>query len=147
MLVHLSSSSANVESQRLTELWRQLAAKFGDIKFCEIRGNMCIEGYPERNTPTILVYRNGEIVRQLVTLRELKGPRTTVEGNDSLFQVAFRFPVNVRLADLEKMLLELGAVKESDVRLKKRSDSSEDERPSKIKSSKPTVEDDDDDWD
>ncbi|PYI08841.1 thioredoxin-like protein [Aspergillus sclerotiicarbonarius CBS 121057] len=128
VLVHLSSSSANVESQRLTELWRQLAAKFGDIKFCEIRGNMCIEGYPERNTPTILVYRNGEIMRQLVTLRELKGPRTTME-------------------DLEKMLLELGAVKESDVRLKKRSDSSDDERPSKIKSSKPTVEDDDDDWD
>ncbi|OJI82071.1 hypothetical protein ASPTUDRAFT_45434 [Aspergillus tubingensis CBS 134.48] len=128
VLVHLSSSGANVESQRLTELWRQLAAKFGDIKFCEIRGNMCIEGYPERNTPTILVYRNGEIMKQLITLREMKGPRTTVE-------------------DLEKMLLELGAVKESDVRLKKRSDSSEDERPSKLKSSRPTVEDDDDDWD
>lgn len=82
VLVHLSSSGANVESQRLTELWRQLAAKFGDIKFCEIRGNMCIEGYPERNTPTILVYRNGEIMKQLITLREMKGPRTTVEGKD-----------------------------------------------------------------
>lgn len=81
VLVHLSSSSSgNVESQRLTELWRQLATKFGDIKFCEIRGNMCIEGYPERNTPTILVYKDGEIRRQLVTLRELKGPRTTIEG-------------------------------------------------------------------
>lgn len=43
---------------------------------------MCIEGYPERNTPTILVYRNGEIMRQLITLREMKGPRTTVEGKD-----------------------------------------------------------------
>lgn len=57
------------------------------------------------------------------------------------------FVSNTRLVDLEKMLLELGAVKESDVRLKKRSDSSEDERPSKLKSSRPTVEDDDDDWD
>ncbi|OOO14728.1 Phosducin, thioredoxin-like domain [Aspergillus oryzae] len=127
VLVHLSSSSSgNVESQRLTELWRQLATKFGDIKFCEIRGNMCIEGYPERNTPTILVYKDGEIRRQLVTLRELKGPRTMIE-------------------DLERMLLDLGALKESDVRLKKRSDDSDDVRPSKIKQSR--VDDDDDDWD
>ncbi|KAE8339962.1 hypothetical protein BDV24DRAFT_134791 [Aspergillus arachidicola] len=127
VLVHLSSSSSgNVESQRLTELWRQLATKFGDIKFCEIRGNMCIEGYPERNTPTILVYKDGEIRRQLVTLRELKGTRTTIE-------------------DLERMLLDLGALKESDVRLKKRSDDSDDVRPSKIKQSR--VDDDDDDWD
>ncbi|KAB8215759.1 thioredoxin-like protein [Aspergillus novoparasiticus] len=128
VLVHLSSSSSgNVESQRLTELWRQLATKFGDIKFCEIRGNMCIEGYPERNTPTILVYKDGEIRRQLVTLRELKGPRTTIE-------------------DLERMLLDLGALKESDVRLKKRSDDSDDIRPSKIKQSR-VDDDDDDDWD
>ncbi|RAH42085.1 phosducin family protein [Aspergillus brunneoviolaceus CBS 621.78] len=131
VLVHLSSSTGgNVESQRLTELWRTLAAKYGDIKFCEIRANMCIEGYPERNTPTILVYRNTEIKRQLVTLQELKGPRTTVE-------------------DIERLLLDLGALKESDVRLKKRSDSSDDERPAmdKNKSIRPMVQDDDDDWD
>ncbi|KAE8160346.1 thioredoxin-like protein [Aspergillus tamarii] len=127
VLVHLSSSSSgNIESQRLAELWRQLATKFGDIKFCEIRGNMCIEGYPDRNTPTILVYKDGEIRRQLVTLKELKGPRTTIE-------------------DVERMLLDLGALKESDVRLKKRSDDSDDDHPSKIKQSR--VDDDDDDWD
>ncbi|GES62797.1 phosducin family protein [Aspergillus terreus] len=127
VLVHLtSSSSANVESRILTELWRQLAAKYGDIKFCEIRGDMCIEGYPDRNTPTILVYKDGEIRQQLITLKGLRGPKTKIE-------------------DLERMLLDLGALKESDVRLKKRSDSSDDERPSTIK--KTQVDDDDDDWD
>ena len=80
VLVNLTSQGGNVESQILTELWRQLAAKFGDVKFCEIRADMCIEGYPERNTPTILVYKDTEIRRQLVTLRELKGPRTKIEG-------------------------------------------------------------------
>ncbi|KAF9886084.1 hypothetical protein FE257_012019 [Aspergillus nanangensis] len=125
VLVHLtSSSSASVESRILSELWRQLASKYGDIKFCEIRGNMCIEGYPDRNTPTILVYKDGEIRRQLITLKELRGPRTKIE-------------------DIERMLLDLGALKESDVRLKKRSDSSDDDRPS----NKPQVDDDDDDWD
>lgn len=64
----------------LSDIWRQLAAKFGDVKFCEIRGDMCIEGYPDRNTPTILVYKDGEIRRQFVTLRELNGVRTKVEG-------------------------------------------------------------------
>ncbi|KAE8350807.1 thioredoxin-like protein [Aspergillus coremiiformis] len=127
VFVHLSSStSGNVESQLLTELWRQLATKYGDIKFCEIRGNMCIEGYPDRNTPTILVYKDGEIRRQLVTLRELKGPRT-------------------RLEDLEGILLDLGALKESDIRLKKRSDDSDDDRP--LKNKQLEAEAYDDDWD
>lgn len=83
VLVNLTSQGANVESRVLTELWRQIAPKFGDIKFCEIRADMCIEGYPERNTPTILVYKDTEIRKQLITLRELNGPRTKLEGKFS----------------------------------------------------------------
>ncbi|ODM18987.1 hypothetical protein SI65_05604 [Aspergillus cristatus] len=126
VLVHLSSPSggANPESRILSEIWRQAAAKFGDIKFCEIRADMCIEGYPERNTPTVLVYKDGEIRRQLVTLKEVGGVRT-------------------KLADIEQMLLDLGALKESDVRLKKRSDSDEEDS----KAEEYNVEDYDDDWD
>lgn len=81
VLVHLTSSlGTNIESQILTELWREMARDFGDIKFCEIRADMCIEGYPERNTPTILVYKDGDIQKQVVTLRELGGEHTTVRG-------------------------------------------------------------------
>lgn len=126
VLVNLTSQGANVESRVLTELWRQLAAKFGDIKFCEIRADMCIEGYPEKNTPTILVYKDTEIKRQLITLRELNGPRTKVE-------------------DLERLLIDIGALKESDVRLKKRSDDEEDYR--KTGDDELKIEDYDDDWD
>ena len=82
VLVLLTSSlGTNVESRLLQELWRELARKFGDVKFCEIRADLCIEGYPERNTPTILVYRSGEIKKQLVTLRELRGTNTEIRGN------------------------------------------------------------------
>ncbi|KAJ5294138.1 hypothetical protein PENANT_c009G07097 [Penicillium antarcticum] len=122
VLVNLTSMGGNVESRVLTELWRQLAAKFGDIKFCEIRADMCIEGYPEKNTPTILVYKDTEIVKQLITLQQLKGPRTKVE-------------------DIERLLVEIGALKENDVRLKKR-DEDEDEKADDL-----NVEDYDDDWD
>ena len=85
--MNLSSSSgaSNPESRILPEIWNQLASKFGDVKFCEIRANMCIEGYPDKNTPTILVYKDGEIRKQFVTLRELNGPRTKIEGGFQLF--------------------------------------------------------------
>ena len=82
VFVHLSSSLAsNMESQRLTELWRELAGRFGDVKFCEIRADMCMEGYPERNCPTILIYKDGDIKRQIVTLRELRGHATKANGS------------------------------------------------------------------
>ena len=88
VLVHLTSSlGTNVESRLLTEVWREMALKFGDIKFCEIRADMCIEGYPERNTPTILVYRNGDIKKQVVTLRELNGEQTSIKGTSCLLQI------------------------------------------------------------
>ena len=102
VLVHLTSSrGTNVESNLLTELWRELARKYADLKLCEMRADLCIEGYPERNTPTVLVYKDGDIRRQIVTLAEFNGPRT-------------------RIADLERMLLDLGAIKQNDVRMKRR---------------------------
>ena len=126
VLVHLRSSvETNVESRVLSELWREMARKYGDVKFCEMRADMCIEGYPERNTPTILVYKDGDIKRQIVTLAELNGPRSSV-------------------ADLESMLLDLGAVKEHDVRLKRRG--SEDNLQQQ-NGAKRSVENDENDWD
>ena len=81
ILVHLTSSlGSNTESRLLTDLWREIARKFGDIKFCEIRADLCIDGYPERNTPTILVYRDGDVKRQVITLRELNGQHTSIKG-------------------------------------------------------------------
>ena len=84
-----SASGGNTESKLLVELWRELARKFGDVKFCQIRGDMCIEGYPEKNTPTILVYKDGDIKRQVVTLREFGGVRTTLEGKCTRFPPRF----------------------------------------------------------
>jgi hypothetical protein len=84
-----SSQGTNVESRILIEFWRQLAQRFGDVKFCQMRADLCIEGYPEKNTPTVLVYKDGDIKKQLVTLRELRGLQTKVEGKFILlFRVA-----------------------------------------------------------
>lgn len=81
VLVHLTSSlGTNVESQLLTELWREMARKFGEVKFCEMRADMCIKGYPEKNTPTILVYRDGDIKQQIITLHRFGGERSGLAG-------------------------------------------------------------------
>ena len=81
VLVLLTSShGANTESRILIDIWRELACKFGDVKFCQIRGDLCIDGYPDRNTPTIIIYKDGDIKKQIVTLRELQGPQTKIQG-------------------------------------------------------------------
>jgi hypothetical protein len=75
-----SSSGTNMESRVLIEIWRELARKFGEVKFCQIQGDLCIEGYPDRNCPTVLVYKDGDVKRQIVTLKELRGEQTKTEG-------------------------------------------------------------------
>jgi hypothetical protein len=64
----------------MIEHWRELAKRFGDVKFCQMRADLCIEGYPDKNTPTVLIYKDGDIKRQIVTLMQLSGPRTSVQG-------------------------------------------------------------------
>jgi len=75
----------------MTELWRELAKKFGDVKFCQIRGDLCIEGYPDKNTPTILVYKDGDIKKQIVTLKELQGTHTKIQGECYVGRFILRF--------------------------------------------------------
>lgn len=119
VLVHLTSSLAtNVESRVLTDLWREMARKYGDVKFCEIRADLCIEGYPEKNTPTILIYRDGDIKRQIITLHELNGPR-------------------MNLGNLERLLCQVGAIAENDARLRQHDDDG-------LKAEEKSMDDDDD---
>ncbi|KAI9842944.1 MAG: hypothetical protein M1837_006681 [Sclerophora amabilis] len=128
VVVHLTSSlGTNTESRVLTEIWRELAPKFGDVKFCEIRADLCIERYPEKNCPTILVYRNEEIVRQLVTLRELGGVKTTQK-------------------DIEALLVSISAISASDHRVLPKASDQQDQPRSSIRSGNKLDDDDDDDW-
>jgi hypothetical protein len=104
VLVLLTSShGTNPESRILIEIWRQLAQRFGDVKFCQIRADLCIEGYPEKNTPTVLIYKDGDIKKQIVTLRELRGAHTTAEGKCTSFAMSFS-PCNSRNRHPPKLL-------------------------------------------
>jgi hypothetical protein len=134
VLVNLTSGlGTNVESRILTELWRKAAREYGEVKFCEIRGDMAIEGYPDRNCPTILVYDKGDIVKQVVTLVMMGG-------------------VKVGMTEIDRLLIEIGAIKDNDMRVTKRRKDKEDEEEERrehggIRSMQASAEDDDDDWD
>ena len=79
VLVLLTSPQGeNTESRLAEEAWLELSHRWCDLKFCQMRADLCIEGYPEKNTPTVLVYRNGDIKKQLITFKELQGEGTTV---------------------------------------------------------------------
>lgn len=139
VLVNLISGlGTNIESRILSELWRQAAREYGEVKFCEIRGDMAIEGYPDRNCPTILVYDKGDITKQVVTLMTLGG-------------------VKIGMAQIDKLLIEVGAIKDNDMRVMKRLRDAEDEaeetrerggiRGPKVASRQNVANDDDDEWD
>ncbi|PVH16859.1 uncharacterized protein CXQ87_004415 [Candidozyma duobushaemuli] len=97
VILHMSAQSA-VQSRLLGSLTVELARKFPEIKFCEIPANRCVENYPEANCPTLIIYHKQQIAKQYVTLTQLGGS-------------------DCKLKDLEKVLVEIGAVKDADERL------------------------------
>lgn len=107
VLVHLSHPG-KLQSRLVSELFRQAAPKFKELKFCEIEGKRAIENYPDENCPTILIYHNGDVLKQYIGL-------TMLRGNDT------------KLRDLEDKLVELGVFKEQDVRLFANQEYSDDE--------------------
>ncbi|KAH8662231.1 thioredoxin-like protein [Xylariales sp. PMI_506] len=136
VFVNLTSSmGTNVESRVLSDLWRQAAREYGDVKFCEIQANKAIENYPDRNCPTILVYKNGDIVKQIVTLMTVGG-------------------VRMSMLELDNLLVEVGAVGEKDIRVLKRRRDAEDAKEEQLMGKgiktgnlRHATVDDDDDWD
>jgi hypothetical protein len=136
VFVNLTASlGTNVESRVLSELWKQAAKEYGDVKFCEIRADKAIENYPDRNCPTILVYKNGDIAKQVVTLATIGGVRAS-------------------MVEIDNLLVEVGAVGEKDMRVVKRKRDVEDAKEAQltgkgIKSGNlhHATDDDDDDWD
>ena len=47
-------------------LLERLAAKFCDVKFVAIPHDDCIPGYPDANLPTLLLYRDDDLLGQRV---------------------------------------------------------------------------------
>lgn len=44
----------------------KLARKYKATSFLKITADLCIENYPDKNVPTLLIYGNGELKKQLI---------------------------------------------------------------------------------
>eukprot|EP01132_Coremiostelium_polycephalum_P006248 gene6248-7779_t len=78
VVVHLFKNGIP-QCQLINQHLSVLAKKFKATKFVKIRSEEAIHNYPDRNLPTILVYFNGSIVGQIITLSATGGDATTVK--------------------------------------------------------------------
>lgn len=60
-------------------LLEKLARKYKDVKFLQIESSDCIPGYPDANLPTIFVYRDDDLLRQLVGAAALGGAQFGID--------------------------------------------------------------------
>ncbi|WWD16280.1 hypothetical protein CI109_100706 [Kwoniella shandongensis] len=83
VVVYLFKDSVPL-SQHLRPLLQQLAAAHPSTKFLSIPAGLCIPNYPDKNVPTLLIYRNGDMVGNVVAGMGLKGLKTTVRDLEGL---------------------------------------------------------------
>ncbi|KAL7423372.1 Proteolipid protein 2 [Cryptotrichosporon argae] len=71
-------------SQHLSPLLHQLAAAHPATRFLSIPAQLCIPNYPDKNVPTLLVYRAGDVRGNIVAGAGLSGLRTNVRELEAL---------------------------------------------------------------
>jgi hypothetical protein len=97
VFVHISYPGVQT-CKLLTGLYNRLAPKYKELKFVQIDARQINDRYPHENCPTILIYKNGDVVKQVVTL-------STIGGNST------------GIKDMENLIISVGAVPHSDRRL------------------------------
>ena len=111
------------------------------LKILKIPGDQCIEGYPDRLMPTLLVYGPNDYRTQIVGLAELGGNNTRIPG---ILQLPRLCLTNV---DLERYAEKIGALSKAELRVTRdRDENDEDNRP-QMRKSVVNDNDDEDDWD
>lgn len=66
-------------------LIHQLASLYPSTKFVSIVSDQCIENYPDKNVPTIIVYRNGKMMGQVVGIDAYGGEKAKLIGECGFF--------------------------------------------------------------
>lgn len=69
-------------------LINELASLYPSSKFVSIVSDHCIENYPDKNVPTLLVYRKGALMGQIVGLGSMNGMNATLRGASSLLSLS-----------------------------------------------------------
>ncbi|KAI8622041.1 thioredoxin-like protein [Chytriomyces sp. MP71] len=76
-----------------------LARNHRAVKFLKIVGDQCIPNYPDKNCPTVIIYKDSDLRANLVGIQSLGG-------------------INVKAYDLERMLVGYGVVEKAVLNVK-----------------------------
>lgn len=114
------------ESNLLEAILKRLAAKNKATKFLKIKADGCIENYPDRNVPTLIVYGEGDLKQNIIGTGRFGGKGMSLE--------------NVEIA-----LTQIGAI---NPKKKSNDDDTDDEDQSKFRLNyQSKQQDSDSDWD
>src|ERR1700721_911047 len=111
LVVPLSSKTnySIPQSKLLGAILSDFAKKYPMLKILKIPSDQCIENYPDKLVPTILVYGPNEFRSQIVGLTDLNGNKTRVKGIAILELLTD--------PDLEMYAERIGALTESELRV------------------------------
>ena len=59
----------------------KVALKFKATKFVKIESTKCIANYPDKNVPTLLLYKDGDLRQQMLGLANMGGRLVSSESN------------------------------------------------------------------
>ncbi|KAK8823070.1 hypothetical protein WA538_002221 [Blastocystis sp. DL] len=76
------------ECNMLKQVLDQVSARYPMVKFVQMISTDCIKDYPDKNLPALFIYNKGEIVKQIMTLKELGGPKVNAEIVEWVLQEA-----------------------------------------------------------
>ncbi|KAJ8293578.1 Phosducin-like protein C2A9.09 [Rhodotorula toruloides] len=77
------------ESKKLMPIINELASLYPSTKFVSIVSDHCIENYPDKNVPTMIIYRKGQMMGQVVGLGAMNGMNATLRDVERIL-FAFR---------------------------------------------------------
>ena len=83
VFVHISGGSTD-QSRLLAALLLRMAPRFKDVKFVDIDCRQINDHYPSSKCPTILIYKDGTLKDQIVTLDTIGGTSTNLHDLDRL---------------------------------------------------------------
>lgn len=63
----------------INQFMTNLAARFPEVKFLKAIATTCIPNFPEKNLPSIFIYYEGQMQKQIIGPVELRGEKLTLE--------------------------------------------------------------------
>jgi thiol-disulfide isomerase/thioredoxin len=101
VIVHLFQSHVP-DSKLLGAILDRLAAKYRAVKFLKIVADMCIPNYPDRNVPTLLIYGEGDLKKQIVGLSQFGGRSCNIENVEMVLKAIGALPKLVNADEEEE---------------------------------------------